>query len=132
MEMNDAIRRLSALAQEGRLEVFRLLVKAGPDGVAAGDIARTLGIAANTLSAQLLVLANAQLVRARREGRSIIYAVNFEAMREMLVFLTQDCCGGNAAVCAPLAELAASAGSCAAPPPAARPSRRPSSEKEAG
>ena len=72
MELTNAIKRLSALAQESRLEVFRLLVKAGPEGKAAGEIARNLGIPSNTLSAQLLVLANAQLVKARRDGRSII------------------------------------------------------------
>jgi DNA-binding transcriptional ArsR family regulator len=101
--MDTAIKRLSAIAQEGRLEVFRLLVKAGPEGVAAGDIARALNVPANTMSAQLLVLANAGLVRARREGRSIIYAINFDAMRDLLVYLTEDCCGGRAEMCAPLA-----------------------------
>ena len=106
MEISDAIRRLSALAQDGRLAVFRALVRAGPDGMAAGAIARALGVAANTLSAQLLVLANAQLVHARRNGRSIIYAVNFDTMRDLLVFLTEDCCAGNNEVCAPLAEIA--------------------------
>jgi len=107
MEIELAIKRLSAIAQEARLGVFRLLVKAGPDGMAAGDIARRLDVAANTLSAQLLILANAGLVRARREGRSIVYAINFEAMRDLLVFLTKDCCGGRAEMCAPLAQLAA-------------------------
>jgi DNA-binding transcriptional ArsR family regulator len=106
MEMDTAIKRLSAIAQEARLEVFRLLVKAGPDGMAAGDVARKLGVPANTMSAQLLLLSNAGLVRARREGRSIIYAINFEAMRDLLVFLTEDCCGGRAEMCAPLAEIA--------------------------
>src|SRR5271163_4802227 len=105
MEMDTAIKRLSAIAQDARLEVFRLLVKAGPDGMAAGDIARKLGVPANTLSAQLLVLSNAGLVRARREGRSIIYAIAFEAMRDLLVFLTEDCCGGRAEMCAPLAAI---------------------------
>jgi ArsR family transcriptional regulator, arsenate/arsenite/antimonite-responsive transcriptional repressor len=105
MEMENAIKRLSAIAQEARLQVFRLLVKAGPDGMAAGDVARSLGVPANTLSAQLLVLSNAGLVRARRDGRSIIYAINFEAMRDLLVFLTEDCCGGRAEMCAPLAAL---------------------------
>jgi ArsR family transcriptional regulator, arsenate/arsenite/antimonite-responsive transcriptional repressor len=105
MEFETAIRRLSAIAQEARLEVFRLLVKAGPDGMAAGDIARALRVPANTLSAQLLVLANAGLVRARRNGRSIIYAINFDAMRELLVFLTEDCCGGRAEMCPPLAGV---------------------------
>lgn len=107
MEMDLAIKRLAAIAQEARLGVFRLLVKAGPAGMAAGDIARKLGVAANTLSAQLLVLSNAGLIRARRDGRSIIYAINFEAMRDLLVFLTKDCCGGRAEMCAPLARLAA-------------------------
>ena len=106
MEMEDAVKRLSALAQEGRLEAFRLLVKAGPQGKAAGEIARALGVQANTLSAQLLVLSNARLVRARREGRSIIYSVNFESISHLLVFLMEDCCGGRSEVCVPLAEVA--------------------------
>jgi DNA-binding transcriptional ArsR family regulator len=102
MEMDVAIKRLSAIAQDSRLAVFRLLVKAGPEGMAAGEIARALGVPANTLSAQLLVLSNAGLVRARRAGRSIIYAINFDAMRDLLVFLTEDCCGGRAEMCAPV------------------------------
>ena len=105
MEMETAVRRLSAIAHEARLEVFRLLVKAGPEGMAAGDIARKTDVAANTLSAQLLILSNAGLVRAKREGRSIIYAVNFEEMRDLLVFLTKDCCGGRAEMCAPLVDI---------------------------
>jgi ArsR family transcriptional regulator, arsenate/arsenite/antimonite-responsive transcriptional repressor len=106
METIDAVKRLSALAQEARLEVFRLLMKAGPEGVPAGEIARALQTPANTMSAQLLVLANAGLVRARRQGRSIIYSVDFAAMRDLLVFLTEDCCGGRAEICAPLAAAA--------------------------
>ena len=105
MESELAVKRLSAIAQEARLEVFRLLVKAGPEGMAAGDVARRLDIAANTLSAQLLILSNAGLIRARREGRSIIYSIKFEAMRDLLVFLTKDCCGGRAEMCAPLADI---------------------------
>jgi ArsR family transcriptional regulator, arsenate/arsenite/antimonite-responsive transcriptional repressor len=106
MKTTDAVKRLSALAQDGRLDVFRLLVKAGPEGLAAGAIARRLETAANTMSAQLLILANAGLARARREGRSIIYSVDFEAMRDLLLFLTEDCCGGRAEICAPLAAAA--------------------------
>lgn len=106
MESEIAVRRLSALAQEARLELFRLLVKAGPQGLAAGEIARRLGVAANTLSAQLLVLTSAGLLSARRDGRSIIYAIDFEGMRDLLVFLTEDCCGGRAEMCAPLARIA--------------------------
>jgi DNA-binding transcriptional ArsR family regulator len=112
MELHDAVKRLSALAQDARLQVFRLLVKAGPEGLAAGEIARRLETPANTLSAQLLVLANARLVSARREGRSIIYAANFEAMGQLLVYLTEDCCGGRAEVCAPVAEAMAKALCC--------------------
>src|SRR5271156_513703 len=117
MEVSIALRSLSALAHEGRLDVFRLLVKAGPDGLAAGEISRSLETAANTMSAQLLVLSNAGLIRARRDGRSIIYAVNYEAMRDLLVFLTEDCCGGRAEMCAPLADLASR---CCAPTKGAR------------
>ena len=107
MESDDAIKRLSALAHDARLEVFRLLVKAGPEGVAAGDIARSLDIPANTMSAQLLILANAGLAKARRDGRSIIYAVNFEAVTDLLVYLTKDCCGGRPEICEPLAQVTA-------------------------
>jgi DNA-binding transcriptional ArsR family regulator len=106
MDTQDAVKRLSALAQDSRLEVFRLLVKAGPDGMAAGDIARKLKTAANTMSQQLLILSNAGLIRARRDGRSIIYAIDFDAMSGLLVFLTEDCCGGRPEVCAPLAAVA--------------------------
>jgi DNA-binding transcriptional ArsR family regulator len=106
MDMSDAVKRLSALAQDSRLDVFRLLVKTGPQGMAAGEIARSLDTAPNTMSAQLLVLANAGLVRARRDGRSIIYAVDFSTMRDLLIFLTEDCCDGRAEICAPLAEIA--------------------------
>ena len=102
--MTDALAGLSALAHEGRLAIFRLLVNAGPGGIAAGDIARRLDTAPNTLSAQLLVLSNAGLVRARRQGRSIIYAADFERMSELLQFLTRDCCGGRPEICAPLAQ----------------------------
>ena len=106
MEALDAVKRLSELAQEARLELFRLLVKVGPDGLAAGEIARQQSTTANTTSAQPLVLSNAGLVRARREGRSIIYSVDFDAMRDLLIFITEDCCGGRAEICAPLAAAA--------------------------
>lgn len=106
METNMAVDGLSALAHAGRLAVFRLLVKAGPEGLAAGDIARKLKIAANTLSAQLLIIANARLIHARREGRSIIYAADFDKVSRLLLFLTEDCCGGRPEICAPLAAIA--------------------------
>jgi DNA-binding transcriptional ArsR family regulator len=102
MELETAVRRLAALAQESRLAVFRLLVKAGPEGVPAGEIARSLGIAPNTLSAQLGILSNAGLVVGRRAGRSIIYAADFDRMSELLLHLVEDCCQGRPEVCAPL------------------------------
>jgi DNA-binding transcriptional ArsR family regulator len=115
MESDLAIRRLSALAQEGRLAVFRLLVKAGPEGLAAGDIARAVGAAPNTLSAQLAILAHAGLVASRREGRRIIYCAAFEAMGGLLAYLVEDCCQGRPEVCVPLSEAAARAACCNAP-----------------
>jgi ArsR family transcriptional regulator, arsenate/arsenite/antimonite-responsive transcriptional repressor len=104
MDMTNAVASLSALAHDGRLAIFRLLVKAGPEGMAAGDVARKLGTAPNTMSAQLLVLSNAGLTRARRDGRSIIHAADFDRMSELLLFLTRDCCGGRTEICAPLAN----------------------------
>ncbi|HEY3950911.1 ArsR/SmtB family transcription factor [Phenylobacterium sp.] len=112
MESKNAIIALSALAHPGRLEVFRLLVRAGPDGLAAGEIARATGSLANTLSANLNILAAAGLVGARRDGRSIIYAAGYDRMRELLAFLMEDCCGGKPEICAPLAAVASRA--CAA------------------
>ncbi len=119
MEPIAAVKRLSALAQDSRLEVFRLLIKAGHDGVPAGDIARSLAITPNTLSAQLNILANAGLITSRRDGRSIIYAADFDGMSELLVYLMEDCCQGRAEVCAPLAAAAARGACCAPAEPAA-------------
>ena len=99
MEINDAAGALSALAHPGRLAVFRLLVKVGPGGLAAGEIARETGSLANTLSANLSILAGAGLVTSRREGRSIIYAASFERMRQVLGFLVDDCCNGAPEIC---------------------------------
>jgi len=117
MDMTAALGSLSALAHEGRLSVFRLLVKAGPDGMAAGDIARKLDTAANTMSAQLLVLSNAGLIHARREGRCIIYAADFGRMGALLEFLTKDCCDGRPEICAPLmTTMKTTAGKTGCPP----------------
>ena len=112
MESELAVKRLSALAQEGRLAVFRLLIKAGPAGVAAGGIARGLEIPANTLSAQLTILANAGLVTSRREGRSILYAADYGGMSALLVYLMEDCCQGRPEVCAPLTQAVSRASCC--------------------
>jgi DNA-binding transcriptional ArsR family regulator len=117
MESMSAVAALSALAHEGRLSVFRLLVQAGSSGMPAGEIARRLAVLPNTLSANLKVLSHAGMVRSRREGRSIVYAADYEAMRGLLIFLVEDCCQGSAEVCAPLALVAskgcAAEGSCA-------------------
>ena len=107
MQTPDAVSALSALAHDGRLAVFRLLVKAGKDGLAAGEIARRLDILPNTLSASLTILSNAGLATSRREGRSIVYAANYTRMTRLLGFLMEDCCNGNPAICAPLAKIAA-------------------------
>lgn len=102
MESNAAVTALSALAHEGRLAAFRMLVQAGHDGIAAGEMARRLGVPPNTLSASLSVLANAGLVASRREGRSIIYTAAYPRMSALLVYLTQECCQGRPEICAPL------------------------------
>jgi len=109
METQNAVSGLAALAHPGRLEVFRLLVKAGDAGLPAGEIARLTGSLPNTLSTNLGILAGAGLVASRREGRSIIYTAGYDRMRELLAFLMEDCCAGNATICAPLAEVASRA-----------------------
>jgi ArsR family transcriptional regulator len=118
MELSTAVKGLSALAQDARLSVFRLLVEAGPVGMAAGDIARALGVTPNTLSAQLNVLANASLVRSHRQGRSIIYAAAFDGISGLLVYLAEDCCQGRPEICAPLAQIGSRNASCDVPDPA--------------
>ena len=94
MERQDALTALAALAHETRLDVFRLLVQAGPAGLAAGSIAGNLAIAAPTLSFHLKELRNAALIRSERDGRSLVYAPDFGAMRALVDFLTENCCAG--------------------------------------
>jgi ArsR family transcriptional regulator, arsenate/arsenite/antimonite-responsive transcriptional repressor len=106
MRLSKAVEALSALAHEGRLGVFRLLVRAGKSGLPAGEIAKKLSVLPNTLSANLAVLAHAGLVSSRREGRSIIYAADYERMRALLGFLMEDCCNSDAEICGPLAAIA--------------------------
>jgi DNA-binding transcriptional ArsR family regulator len=101
-----AVEALSALAQGHRLAVFRLLVRAGDQGVAAGEIAREIGVPSSTLSTHLTILAHAGLIRSRREGRSILYRADYDAMRDLLGFLVADCCGGRPEICAPLNDIA--------------------------
>lgn len=97
-----ALSALGALSQPTRLQCFRLLVTREPDGVPAGELARLVGVPQNTLSTHLAILANAGLVHGERHSRSIIYRANFDRLRELVLFLLKDCCGGRAELCAPL------------------------------
>jgi ArsR family transcriptional regulator, arsenate/arsenite/antimonite-responsive transcriptional repressor len=99
MEKTAAVAALAALAQDTRLELFRLLVQAGPDGLAPGRLGDRLGLPSATLSFHLTQLRHAGLVAFRREGRSLIYAAEYAAMNELLAYLTENCCQGDAAVC---------------------------------
>lgn len=101
MKKRDALAALAALAQENRLDVFRLLVEAGPEGLPAGSVAAALKLAPNTLTFHFDRLRDAGLVTVRREGRSMIYAARFEVMNELLGFLTENCCQGATETCAP-------------------------------
>lgn len=105
MKSKQAISALSALAHDGRLATFKLLVKAGPDGMAAGEIAQRLKTPPSSLSTNLTLLSTARLVMSRRAGRSIIYTADFDAMRGLLSFLIEDCCNGSPEVCTPLASV---------------------------
>ncbi|MDI9849069.1 metalloregulator ArsR/SmtB family transcription factor [Rhodoblastus sp. 17X3] len=102
MDELAALRALGALSQPTRLQCFRLLVTREPDGVPAGELARLVGVPQNTLSTHLAILANAGLVHGERHSRSIIYRANFDRLRELVLFLLKDCCGGRAELCAPL------------------------------
>lgn len=106
MESKRAVAALSALAHEGRLGAFRLLVRAGPDGLAAGELARRLDLLPNTLSANLATLAHAGLVDSRRAGKSVIYRACYAEMTALLAFLMEDCCAGSSDICAPLVDIA--------------------------
>ena len=99
MKKQEALAALSALAQDTRLEVFRLLVTAGPEGASAGDIGQAVNVPAPTLSFHLKELEQARLVASRRESRSIIYSANYGHMRALLAFLMEDCCSGRPEIC---------------------------------
>jgi DNA-binding transcriptional ArsR family regulator len=104
METELAILALAALAQSTRLDVFRLLVKQEPDGLAAGEIAKALAVPQNTMSAHLSVLSRARLVTARRNSRSIVYRADLNRFQAVMTFLVNDCCDGRPEICAPLIE----------------------------
>ena len=104
MDVELALDALSALSHETRLWVFRLLVQAGPAGLPAGQIAEGLGSRQNTMSSHLKILAAAELIKKQRDGRSIVYKADYDTVRELVLFLMEDCCAGNNAVCRPVAE----------------------------
>lgn len=112
MQLPVAVDALSALAHANRLAVFRLLVRAGPEGMAAGAIAREVGALPNTLSTHLAILGNAGLIGSRREGRSVIYSADYARMRDLLGFLVADCCAGRPEICGSLAGLAEDGACC--------------------
>jgi DNA-binding transcriptional ArsR family regulator len=106
MESESAITALGALAQATRLDVFRLLVRHEPDGLAAGEVARQLNVPQNTMSAHLGILSRAGIVRSERRSRSIVYRADLDGLRALTLFLVKDCCAGSPELCAPLlAEL---------------------------
>lgn len=104
MDKNHALDAFSALSQPTRLDVFRLLVKAGETGMLAGDIGDALGVRQNTMSANLSILLQSGLVRNKRQGRSIRYFADMDGMRGLLAFLMEDCCGGRPDLCQPVID----------------------------
>lgn len=103
MEMNSAVGAFEALAHETRLRVFRLLVRAGPEGLTAGAIATELDARQNTMSSHLAKLNRAGIVTSERDGRHIIYRADFDAVSSLILYLVEDCCGNSAALCEPIA-----------------------------
>ena len=122
MTAQHALSALSALGQSTRLGIFRLLIGAGPDGLLAGALAEAVGCPHNTLSSHLSILARAGLIRGTRDGRTILYRADVEAMRSLLVFLVTDCCDGHPELCNFLDE--ADDATCNCPPRQTRSSRR--------
>jgi DNA-binding transcriptional ArsR family regulator len=102
LKIELAVGALAALAQESRLSVFRLLVQAGKEGVAAGVLGEQLGIPPATLSFHLKTLSHAKLVKSRTEGRFVIYSANYAEMDKLIAYLTEHCCAGDAAQCSPI------------------------------
>lgn len=101
MEERQALVSFGALSQETRLRIVRLLVQTGPEGLAAGAVADAVGVSASNVSFHLKDLERAELVRSRREARSIIYSADYDALSGLLQFLMRDCCGGRAEICSP-------------------------------
>jgi DNA-binding transcriptional ArsR family regulator len=99
MDKKEALATFSALSQSTRLDVFRLLIKAGRDGLPAGEIGARLDVRQNTMSANLSVLLQAGLIRNQRHGRTIRYFADMDAVQGLLKYLMEDCCGGDARLC---------------------------------
>lgn len=99
MDINQSLCALAALSQETRLDVFRLLIRAGESGMQAGEIGDALGVRQSTMSTNLNILLRAGLVRKEREGRAIRYYADFRGIRGLLSFLMEDCCGGETRLC---------------------------------
>jgi DNA-binding transcriptional ArsR family regulator len=104
MKIEAAVEALAALAQESRLSIFRLLVQAGKEGIAAGGLGEKLGIPPATLSFHLKALTHARLIKPRTEGRFVIYSANFAEMDRLIAYLTEHCCAGDATQCAPVGK----------------------------
>jgi ArsR family transcriptional regulator len=109
MKQSQALLSFAAMSQDTRLEILRLLVRAGPEGLAAGAVAEEVGASPSNLSFHLKELERAGLVSARREARSIIYSADYATLRGLIQFLTEDCCAGRREVCGPAVKRAAKA-----------------------
>ncbi len=105
IDMSHAVESLSALAQETRLRVFRALVAAHPEGIPAGEIAAACGVPHNTMSSHLAILSRAGLASAERQGRTVFYRADLDGFRDLVGFLTRDCCQGRPEICAPVLAL---------------------------
>ena len=104
MDKKSALLALAALGQDTRLEVFRLLIRAGNEGIPAGEVAQRLGTVQNTMSAHLKVLDHAGLVRAERDGRIVRYVADVTGFRDLLAYLMEDCCNGSPELCRPVID----------------------------
>lgn len=107
MDSQNALDAFAALSQSTRLDVFRLLIKAGETGMSAGEVGDTLGVRQNTMSANLSILARSGLIRSERQGRSIRYFADMNGVRGLLAFLMEDCCAGRPELCQPVINLIA-------------------------
>lgn len=104
MDIIHATEAFDALSQETRLNVLRLLIQCGPEGLPAGEVGERLGVKQNTMSVNLKILAQAGLVSSTRDGRTIRYTANYSAIQALVLFLMKDCCGGRADLCQPILD----------------------------